>query len=154
MNKQIVTNTKTLARDCHIASLSLQGLSSKEIAKRPEINIADRTVRHILSDQQCRNIIDHAIRQQIAATKGINKRFIQLCYHDDPKISLDAIKQWQKNIGIAPSHTSNVFFTNIYNDNRGSITPDVERLFGLLSGSASCASDEAIDADFEAIIDT
>jgi len=153
MNKQIV-NPKTASRDYHIAALSLQGMDSKQIAAQPEINISDRRVRQILTDQQCRNIIDHAIRQQIAATKGINKEFIKLCYHDDPKIKLDAIKQWQKNIGIAPSHTSNVFFTNIYNDNRGSITPDVERLFGLLSGSASCASDEAIDADFEAIIDT
>jgi len=147
------TSKKTLpskiARNHHIANLALQGMKSEDIAKQPEINIKGSQVRKVLRDDQCKTIIDNAIRQQIAATKGINREFIKLCFHTDPKIKLDAIKQHQKNIGITPTHTVNQFFQAIYQDNRQLITQDVEALFGLLSGQAAGAADaeDIIDAE-------
>ena len=133
------------SRDFHIATLAAQGMDSKTIAAQPDITVSDRRVRQILNDKQCKNIIDQAIRVQIAHTRGINKEFIKLCYHDDPKIQLDAIKQHQKNVGIAPTHTVNQFFANIYNDNRSIITDDVAKLFGMLSGQMVGEDEDAID---------
>lgn len=79
------------------------------------MDISDSQVRRILSDKQCQDIFDHVTRVNIAHAKGINKQFIKLCYDDDKKIRLDAIKQYQKNIGISPSHAPSQFIFNILN---------------------------------------
>ena len=121
---QSTTNPAKITRNHHIAELSLQGLTSEQIAERPEINIRGSLVRKVLRDDQCQEILDHVMRVNIAHAKGINKKFLRHCYSDDAKISLDAIKQYQKNIGITPSHTQSIHIQNIFNQvNIGPLTP-------------------------------
>jgi len=136
-----------------MTKLRLDGMSYRDIAKHTGTDKS--LVARRLNTDTAKRIINKAAAFNVALLPKANHKLNKLLSNDgDPKIQLDAIKLVYKNTGITPSHTQSIFIANIYNDNRTNITPDVERLFGLLSGSASSASDEAIDAEFEAIIDT
>ena len=136
-------NPTTLSRNLSITALSLTGKNQSEIART--VGLSQQQVSQILKDDQCKAIIDKTLRIYIAHSHGIAKRFLQLCYDPDKKISLDAIKHYNQIIGIAGTHTVNQFFANIYNDNRSIITDDVARLFGMLSGQMVGEDDEIID---------
>ena len=153
MNMMPTNSPVKLKQAENMALMHSQGMDYRSIAEETGASIA--TISRRMNTDRAKKIIEKASRFQVALLPKANHKLSKLLNKDDdPKIQLDAIKLVHKNTGITPSHTQSIFIANIYNDNRGSITPDVERLFGLLSGSASCASDESIDAEFEAIIDT
>ena len=137
-------NPSRVARDYLITELACQGMTSREIAKHPDINIKARQVRNILSDDQCKEIIDKTVRKYIAHSKGISNKLLQHAYCDDRKVSLDAIKHLNCITGISPSNTTNNFIAHIYNDNRSIITGDVGRLLGMLSTDAA-GEDDVVD---------
>ena len=137
-------NIKRLKRDLLISTQYAFGAPQRDLA--PAHNLSQPTISHIVTNDKCRDIIDNAIKLQIIATEAINRRFIGLCLHKDPKISLDAIKQWQRNVGIAPSYSGNLFLTNIYNDSRSvNISADASKLLGILAGAGGGDSGSIID---------
>ena len=132
--------TQKKIRNAIIANQVGSGQDVKDVANQHNLSIP-QTYR-ILSDNQCQQILDQVMRVNIAHAKGINKRFLKHCYDtEDKKISLDAIKQYQKIVGIAPSHAVSLFIQNIYNDNRAIVTEDVAALFELLSEQAAGGGD-------------
>jgi hypothetical protein len=136
-------NPAHVQRNATIAQLRLTGATVKDIGK--QVGLDKSQVSRILSDSQCKAIIDKSLRVYIAHSQGISKRFLQLCYDSDKKISLDAIKHYNQIIGLAGTHTVNQFFANIYQDNRSIITDDVAQLFGLLSSQVAGDEDDVID---------
>lgn len=145
-----ITNPSKMSRNVDIAIQSATGTDTKTLAKSH--HITQRQVQRILKDDQCKAILDHTMRVNISHAKGINKQFLTMCYPDkdgkvDRKIQLDAIKQYHKITGIAPSHATSLFIQNIYQDNRQLITSDVESLFGMLSGQAAGGGEDITDAE-------
>lgn len=146
ITKQTAIQKAKKIRNVTIAGQIATGQSVTDVAA--EHNISKVQTYRILQDDQCKDILDHVMRVNIAHAKGINKKFLQHCYSEDDKLSLDAIKQYQKNVGIAPSHATSLFIQNIYNDNRTLIPEDVGKLFGLLSGQAA-GDEDVIDGELE-----
>ena len=112
---------KRISRDLHIAELRATGKSVLEIAK--ETSLSHQRVSQILSDKQIKEILEEAQRYYISKAPEIKENFIKLCMDENKKISLDAIKEWHKITGIAPSQIQSQFLQQIYVDNR-TISPE------------------------------
>ena len=100
------------ARNYSIASRAVAGLSQREIAG--EFNLSQKQVSNILRDDEVKEVLDGVYREYAFHAPWIAQEFIALCNDEDKKIRLDAIKEFQKIMGISPTHTVNHFLTNIY----------------------------------------
>ena len=149
MKKLAKNNPGRTQRDASMTALRLQGHTMTDIATAHNVNVS--TVSRVLSDDDCKAIIDRTIRKYISQANTIGDKFLLHCQSDDQKISLDAIKHYHQITGIAPSHTGNTILMQIYHDNRSLITPDVAQLVGLLSAQAGGDEDLQYDAEFELI---
>jgi len=104
-----------------------QGKTTNEIADK--FNISQPRVSQILSDDKIKSLLTNVHKMYAAASKGIGREFLKLCFDSDKKIRSDNIKEWHKIMGIAPSHAQSVFIQNIYNDNRRmAVAPEVVTL--------------------------
>lgn len=106
----------TTKRDLTIAECYLNGESLRTIA--PKVGLSYPRVSQILNSEQVKVLVQSAISGYLAEAPKIQERFLGLCFHEDPKISLDAIKEWHKVTGFAPSHTSSMVLQQIYVDQR------------------------------------
>ncbi len=96
-------NPVRIARDYNIAIQAANGKTPKQIAA--DLPIQTRQVINILADNKAIAIIKRTTKRYIAASTGTSKRHIKLCFDDDKKLSLDAIKEVNRIIGISQSHT-------------------------------------------------
>jgi len=91
-------------------------MSQHDIARQPDIDVTQPTISRILSDDRVRAILDRTFRRYVAASTGIGRQFIRLCFDEDKSIRLKAVVEWNRMMGYLPSHTQSVHIANTYND--------------------------------------
>lgn len=146
MAKASVNDYRKIRRNQRMTEMALQGINTDDIGK--EIGLSGGHVRNLLAtDERCRQILDDVHRVNILRAKGINRRLLKLCYDDDKKISLDAIKHHNKITRITPTHTpgGNTVFNQIYNDNRGIPVDQVPRIMEALEARRQLDLSQVID---------
>jgi predicted transcriptional regulator len=92
--------------------MALQGSPQDEIAKA--IGTTQASVSRMLSDSDCKAIIDKEHRRLVELAPEIQSRFIELTHSENEKIRLEAIKRAQDIMGIAPSHMQSYFLMAVF----------------------------------------
>lgn len=124
----------------------LAGRNQRDIAR--DLGISQPAVSRLLSDSECKAIIDKCHREIVSAAPEINQLFIQDC-RAEGKLGLEARKRMQDIIGIAPSHTQSIFIQTIFQGNNQVIGAELGSILQDLLGSK-----HALPSPSPAIIDT
>ena len=93
------------------ASMALAGKTQAEIGKA--MGIGQTSVSHLLSDAECKAIIESCQRELISSAPEINGLFLKDC-RIEGKLGLDARKRFQDITGIAATHAQSVFLQQIF----------------------------------------
>ena len=117
-------------RNAKIVAMVLAGQTYAEISKK--IGLDKGSISRIVNNSDARNIIKDTQRFYIAMAPAVIDRFLTCINSDDQKIRLQAIKEWHRIVGIAPTQTPNVFLQQIYVDQRKQtiIDPGVMQALG------------------------
>lgn len=109
-------NPERLLRDSTIAELRLEGKTYRQIAEHTGLDFT--RIGQILKQPEIEKRINQVKSYYIQHADYIGTRFLNLCLHDDPKISTANIKQFHKVTGITPAHTRIANFGTVNQDNR------------------------------------
>lgn len=117
MTKQLSKkNPKRKKRDQEIIGLRAQGSTTRDIASK--MDISQGRVSQILNDKEIKAELDGVHRMYASRAKEIGVTFLDLCGDkEDKAISLNAIKEYHKIMGISPTNQQNTFIANIYQQN-------------------------------------
>ena len=147
-----MANLNNLKRDAKIAGLVSSGMTQRDAAKA--VGLSGARVTRVLQDKQIKELLTGIFGIYAAHAKGIAKGFLKLCYDTDNKIRLDAIKEYHKIMGLSPSHATNQFLVNVYNDNRvQTVNPGVLQALGGNLSMLTGQDEGAQDAEHEDIED-
>lgn len=105
------TAAKTQERRDKAMAMRLEGKSTVTIGK--ELGVTHQAVSRLLSDAECKAIIDKCHRELVYHAPEINLLFLKDC-QSDGKIGLEARKRFQDITGIAPMHSQSYFLQQIF----------------------------------------
>lgn len=110
-------NPLRVERDLTIANLRLQGKSMAELAEAFDMSKAN--IHHILNnDENIKAVIDAGTREMVSLVPSAFDVITEtLKDKDDKGLRYKAATDTLKTTGIMPSHTTNTFVQQIYNDN-------------------------------------
>ena len=121
------TASQVYKRNLSIAKMRAEGKSQKDIAK--VMGISQPAVSYALQDPEIKELLTNVNKYLTSYATAIEPELIRLCFDEDKSIRLRAIGDYNKIIGITPSHTPSIFINNLYQDNRQQIiTSDVIEL--------------------------
>jgi len=110
----------------HIASLRLQGLDYRTIAK--QIGMSASTVCRKLKDDDARDILEEATKYHIQTLPMALARHDELMQSDDETIALNATKLKYQITGIMPSHAQQVYIGKLMIQQAAILDPESARL--------------------------
>ena len=110
----IDTMPSKIHRNALIIEDRLAGATYKEIAAK--YNIDQSNVCRILNRDECREVIEQGLQEQIALIpKAIDNYKNKLLVSDDQAIMLKASQDILRNTGLSPSNSPVIAITNILN---------------------------------------
>jgi DNA-binding transcriptional regulator LsrR (DeoR family) len=130
-----------LQRDVAISQLHLSGKSQKEIAA--EIGISNATVSRVLSKEHIKELVNKAVEAMILRAPEVVKRLFEHIQEDNASVSMKAISEYNKVIGISQPHASLVI-QNMYVDARRQ-TLSAEMVQVLSPGLKQLTDDDILD---------
>ena len=135
-------DTQHLDRDLSISKLHLKGLSQRDIAS--QLDVSQPTISAILSKQHIKSVVERAVSSMILRAPEVVQRLFQHIHDkDDKTISMKAITEYNKVIGISQSHAS-IVVQNMYVDARQqTVSADLVQLLG--QGMDTLTDDDVID---------
>jgi hypothetical protein len=110
------SNPARSKRDQTIVGLRAQGKTTNEIAKT--VGVTQGRISQILSDEDIKKELDNVHRMYASKAQEISTNFLDHCMDkEDKTLSLNAIKEYHKVMGISPSNVQTTFISNIYQQN-------------------------------------
>lgn len=127
-------------RNCTIAQMHLKGFNYTEIAKN--VNVNKRQITNILSDKNIKEIVINTVKGYILNCGIVAQKLLDHIDDNDPQVSLKAIAEYNKIIGISSAHAP-VIIQNMYVDNSHTVISD--SVLQILHGSGD--QDDNQDSD-------
>ena len=116
-----------LPRDATIAEMSIEGMTTREIGRK--LNLDHGSIARRLKKPYIQKILEAAHALQIANVPAAVNKLVDKMNCGDDLVELKAAVQFLKNGGLAPSNAQTTYINNIYNDNRQiNINPEVQHV--------------------------
>lgn len=116
VNNLPAISSKNGVRNLSIARLHLSGMSQSEIAEK--VGLSQVQISNILKDDNIKAVINDTIKGMVLAAPQIGNKLIAHCLDEDDKgISVKAISEYNKAIGIVGTH-ANVYVNNLMVSNQ------------------------------------
>lgn len=125
----MTTQVEKAEQNVTIIESRLAGMSCREIANL--MNTTPATISRRLSDPDVRAVLDTATRELTSYVPEVIEGYADLIRSDSDKIKLEAMRDITKITGIAPTHTTNNFFTQI-NQQNNNYAESFEKLRGYI----------------------
>jgi DNA-binding transcriptional regulator LsrR (DeoR family) len=136
-------DVQRLKRDVTISQLHLQGMTHKEIADKTGTSKA--TISRVLSKEHIKKIVTNAVESMIIRAPEVVQRLFEHIQGNDASVSMKAISEYNKVIGISQPHASLVI-QNMYVDARRQ-TLSAEMVQVLSPGLKQLTDDDILDIE-------
>jgi hypothetical protein len=109
----------------------IEGKTFREIKQLTGMSLG--TITNKLKDEDAKKIIQDSVKHHIEMLPLTLLRHDDLLLSDDETIALNAVKLSYQITGVMPTHASNQYLINIYNDHRQQVINPI--ISGLLAGN-------------------